>query len=266
MFSQDSSNPEVPMDTDEKINDLAPSSSAPATDEGLRRARRTLSVGVGILTVLLVVYSFVPFLSRLVSPASLAGDLAGLLYYVGYGLVALLLAFFGARSYVRGLTLLSDQHEGGARRALQVVRVGFLLWLAGVAVQLAVAVVLAGVHWQWAWLPLLLENGLLVVGAVVSMVGFLSLSASKGMSDERRQGALHQGWTSMLLLLAAVLLSVSMGSASVLLKWLSLVLHLVGAFLFFRCWKRLVAPALTPEAPALPLDTAEPSAETETEA
>lgn len=211
------------------------------------RSTRRLSVGVVFATVLMMLYSILLYIP--IDGATAAGsDISGrnLMLYIIYVVIGLALAYFCIQNYLRGLSRFATCFEGGGKRSLFLIRWGFLISIAGVILQLFVFFVIKAV--PSTWVRLLVGNVLLVAGAVVSIMGFLSLATSKGMTDSGRKGALHMSWTTIIILVGAVLLSYSLQKGT-FLKVVDTLVNIAGAVLFFLQWKRIVA---WPEPQALP--------------
>ena len=204
-----------------------------------KRGTNKLKVGVSFATVLLMLYSVLLFL-----PINKGLDeviaTRTLLLYILYGIVALALAFLCAQNYLRGLSRFATLFEGGGKRSLFLVRWGFIISAAGVVLQMMVFFGLNMGASSITFGNLILGNALLLAGAVVGIVGFLSLATAKGMTDDGRKGALHMSWSTLVIFAGAVLLSYALYKGWAL-KVVCTLVNLTGACLFYKQWKRIIA-------------------------
>ena len=211
------------------------------------RATRRLSVGIAIATVLLLLYSILLFIP-IDAASNVGADISGrnLLLYIIYVVVGLALAYLCIVNYLRGLSRFATCFEGGGKRSLFLIRWGFIISIAGVILQLFVFFVIKAL--PSTFIRLLVGNILLVAGAVIGIMGFLSLATSKGMTDQGRKGALHMSWTIIVILAGALLLSYALSQGS-FLKIFCTIINVIGAVLFFRHWKQIIAwpETTTPE-------------------
>ena len=215
----------------------SPAPSLPDQDRW-HKATRRLSLGVAFATVLMLLYNvllFIPITGRLSDPITTKQ----LLLYIAYVLLAFLLAFVCIRNYMRGISRFATLFEQGGKRSLYLVRIGFVLSIAGIVLQLFVFGILP-LENVANTLQLIIGNSVIIAACVVGIIGFLSLAASKGMTDLGRRGALHMSWISILLTLGAILLSYSL-HASTVLKVCCVVVNVVGAVLFYRMWNNIIA-------------------------
>lgn len=225
-------------------------------------ATKKMKLGVAFATMLLVLYNVLLFfpMRSLSENGTIKTDT--LLYMVIFVIAALALTYFCIRNYTRGLSRMAVVFEGGGKRSLFLIRWGFLLTIAGVVLQLFVFFILRPDLESITFLRMIIGNILLVAGAVVGIVGFLSLATSKGMPDDSRRGALHMSWTTVVMFIGACLLSYA-NQAHVTLKIVAVIVNLFGTYFFYINWKRILSPK-DPEKPVIESDeTDKPAPEKE---
>ena len=215
----------------------------PQPSEAVRWEKNTrlMRLGVVLATALLLLYNVLLFL-----PArwdNNEGQLSSLVGFVVFFVLTLLLVFLCIRNYSRGLSRFATLFERGGKRSLFLLRWGFWLTIAGVALQLLIffMIVRSAEHVTFWWI--VIGNVLLIAATIVSIVGFLALATSKGMPDDARRGAAHMAWVSPLLLVGACLLSFAVlphEQGGTMLKGLALVVNLIGTYFYYTNWKRLL--------------------------
>ena len=210
-------------------------------------ATRKLKVGVAFATVLLLIYNIMMFLPVHSANSETGLTTSTLLLYVIYVLVALILAYFCMRNYMRGLSRFTVVFDNGGKRSLFIIRWGFLLTIAGVVLQLFVFFILHPRQEDITFLRMLIGNGLLVVATVLGIMGFLSLATCKGMPQDARRGALHMSWSTIVMLIGACLLSYALQGGT-LLKVVTILVNIFGTYLFYHNWRRILSPADADEA------------------
>lgn len=202
---------------------------------------RKLKTGVLFSTVLLVLYNvllFIPFHQD----GNNTMDTMDLIMLVVFFILLLGLAFLCMQYYSRGIARFSNLFENGGKRSLFLVRWGFWLTIAGVVLQMLVFFMIHPSAETLPFLWLLIGNILLIAATVVSVAGFLSLSASKGMPHNSRRAALHQSWSCAILLIGACMLSYAILQHGLAIKFATIIVNLVGTYFYFIHWRRLLNP------------------------
>lgn len=211
-----------------------------------KESAKRLTLGIGFAVPLMLMYNILLFLPESGWRQGAEAKSGDMLLTIGFIALVLVLAYFCIVNYTRGLGRFASNFEEGGKRSLWMVRWGFILTVAGIALQLFVFRLL---NMKVTGLgQLVLGNVALVAAAVLGIVGFASLATVKGMSDEGRKGAMHMTWVTIVLLIGACMESYVIQRHDVPLSWfwkaMALVANLVGAIAFFIQWKRiLTAPA-----------------------
>lgn len=221
--------------TDADMNEtISPKKSAA---ERWSNATGRLSVGISFATMLLILYNVLLFLHP---------DSTRMGAFVIYFIVVLICGYLCISNVLRGLSRLATCFEAGGQRSLFIIRGGFLLCVAGVALQLVVAYsyqrgVLDAVNWK----PILLGSVLYMLSAIVAVVGFVALSTSHGMHPEGSRGALHLAWVSVFLACCSIVFGYALQTGMVV-KIVSVVLNLVATYFFYINWRRILVWSALP--------------------
>ncbi len=250
---------------DPKENDLKQETVQPTSQEAKHWSKSTsrLSMGIAFASILLVLYSGLMFIDFKSTPW----------LYVGYILLAIVLAFFCISNYLKGLSRFTAVFEAGGKRSLFILRWSFLAAVAGVILQIFLIykmpshevlpmqevvgeVPKAPVNWNLIWAG----NALYVVSAIIAVIGFLSLSTCKGIHDDGRKGALNLAWVSILLTLCAVFLSFALTSTT-FVKVISTIVTLVATYFYYHNWKRVIYRSFEEETTAVTDNTSTPQQE-----
>lgn len=208
-------------------------------EEKWNKSTRMLHRGVVFASVLMLLYNVLLFLNFNqeydVEPSALVG-------FVLFFIIIMVLAFLCIHNYSRGIARFSNMFERGGKRALFILRWGLWITIGGVILQFIVFFGIRPSAQSMTLLWILIGNILLVAATVISSVGFLSLSASKGMPDDARKGAAHMAWVCVVLLIGACLLSYAVLDGSrIIIKIITLVVNLGGIYFYYTNWKRLLA-------------------------
>ena len=204
-----------------------------------KKGTRRLTVGVAFATVLLLLYNvllFLPIQEQFELPKG------KLLLVVLYLLIAIALVFVCVQTYLRGLKRFALM--AGTKHSMAIVRWGFVATVAGAILQ----VLLMGLFNIKEFSNLLISNSLLIVGCVIGIVGFASLATAKGMPDSARKGAINMTWTSIILLVGAVLLSYCVSlqpDDKMALNIVCVLINVVGAYFFYTNWRKMLNPFRT---------------------
>lgn len=229
--------------TNPKINDLADETTA-QTPEAKRWSKATsrLSMGIAFSSILLILYSGLLFFDYKSNPW----------LYVGFILLAIVLAFFCISNYLKGLSRFTSVFEEGGKRSLFILRWSFLAAVAGVVLQIFLIYKMPShqvipmqevisevpnepTNWNLIWAG----NALYIVSAILAVIGFLSLSTCKGMHDDGRKGALNLAWVAVLLTLCAIFLSFALTSTT-FVKIISTAVTLTATYFYYTNWKRVI--------------------------
>lgn len=212
----------------------------PETIEKWKSSTKRLSIGISITTVLLLLYNIALFLPDNWTHKH-GTDTGPLVLVLGLAILILALAYLAITNYTRGLSRFATNFDTGGKRALWMTRWSFILYLAGIVLQVIVFKVVA---MNVASLgQLLLGNILLLASDVLGVVGFLSLATVENMTSEGRKGAVNMVWAIVLLFVGSCLTSWVLQSHSpirVIWKFFGLIVNILAAVAFFKNWKRII--------------------------
>ncbi|MDY5969628.1 MAG: hypothetical protein SPJ13_06415 [Bacteroidales bacterium] len=204
---------------------------------------KRLTLGIGFAVPLMLMYNVLIFMPEGGWRHGAEAKSGDMLLTVGFIALVLSLSYICVVNYTRGLSRFAANFEEGGKRSLWMIRWGFILTAAGIALQLFVFrffnMRVAGFG------QLILGNIVLIAAAALGIVGFASLATIKGLADEGRKGAINMTWTTLVLLTGACLESYVIQRHNVPLAWfwkaLALAANIVGAFAFFLQWKHILA-------------------------
>lgn len=199
-------------------------------------------MGIAFASILLVLYSGMMFIDFKSTPW----------LYVGYILLAIVLAFFCISNYLKGLSRFTAVFEAGV--ILQIFLIYKMPSHEVLPMQEVVGEVpKVPVNWNLIWAG----NALYVVSAIIAVIGFLSLSTCKGIHDDGRKGALNLAWVSILLTLCAVFLSFALTSTT-FVKVISTIVTLVATYFYYHNWKRVIYRSFEEETTSVTDNTTTP--------
>lgn len=208
-------------------------------EEKWNKSTRVLALGVTFASILMLLYNVLLFLNF---DQEYDIETSALIGFVIFFIIVMALGFLCIRNYSRGLARFSNLFERGGKRALFILRWGFWLTIGGVILQFIVFFGIRPSAQSMTFLWIIIGNILLVVATVISSIGFISLSASKGMPDDARKGAAHMSWVCILLLIGACMLSYAvLDGCGIFIKTLTLLINLTGVYFYYTNWKRLLS-------------------------
>lgn len=212
----------------------------PEDIEKWKSSTKRLSIGVSITTVLLLLYNIALFL-----PANIMQDndteTSQLVLVLGVVTLILALTYFGIVNYTRGLSRFAANFNNSGKRGLWMIRWSFVLYLAGVVLQVIVFRVVSMTVNSLG--QLLLGNIMLLAADILGIAGFLSLATADNMTHDGRKGAVNMIWVIVLLFIGSCLAGwvlQAQDNTRLIWKIMGLIINIIATAAFFKNWKCII--------------------------